>query len=143
MTHSLSALVDHSRIVAVDEAAIPSLPQATDQRELWFVNCHYHESMSTLAAPQLLHEAKEDALFVLRRLAERSSLQDYACVVVTIYAHIPVAGAARPARRRAYRATVRCCDLPQRGSLLTQELFAQLASHENSELDDVSELLPH
>jgi hypothetical protein len=141
MGNTLTQLVDHSRIVAIDEAALPAWPKATDRRELWFVNCHYHVSMSVTAAAQLVHEAKEDALVILRRLAERPSIRDYASVVVTIYVHIPVAGAERPARRRAYRVEIRSCDLPTQGSHLTQESLVRLPIYENSELDGVAELL--
>jgi hypothetical protein len=141
MADTLSQLVDGVRIIAITEDALPPWPQSTDRREQWWVNCHYHESMSTSAAPQLFHEAKEDALAILRCLAERPSSRQYSCIVVTIYSHIPVVGAARPARRRAYRVTIPACNLPSQASLLTHDLFAQLRTYENSELDEVADLL--
>lgn len=137
----LSNLVDHGRIVAIDEAAVPAPPNSSYPGEHWFVNCHYHPSMSALAAAEMLYEARNDALVMLRQLADRPKVREFVSIVITVYCHIPVAGAARPARRRAYRTHVLCRDLPHGASQLTCESFQQLRADEDSELDGVAELL--
>jgi len=141
MAGTLSNLADQARIAAIDEAAVPAPPNSPYPGEHWFVNCHYHPSMSANAPQQLLHEAREDAQTILRQLADRPAIRNFISVVITVYSHIPVAGATRPARRRAYRVHVLCSELPTSGAQLTCELFQQLRVDEESELDEVAELL--
>jgi hypothetical protein len=138
---ALSSLVSPGRIAAIDEAAVPAPPSSAYPGEHWFVNCHYDPSMSALAPALLLHDARDDALAILRRLVDRPGIRDFISVVITVYTHIPVTGASRPARRRAYRTHVLSSELPDSGSLLTSELFQRLRVDEDSELDDIAELL--
>jgi hypothetical protein len=134
-------LVDHKRIVAIDATPIPAPPGSEYPGEHLFVNCHYAPSPATGPPHELLDAARADVLQIVSRLTSVPSIHDFVSAVVTVYGHFPVAGAARPARRRIYRLNILCNKLPVNGTAVTPEFFSQVEAVESSELDDVAELL--
>lgn len=141
MDFQLNDLVDRQRIVAIDATPVPAPPGASHPGEHLFVNCHYDVSQAARPPHELLDVARADALQVIGRLAAAPNIHGYVSAVVTVYGHFPVAGAARPARRRIYRVNVLCKDLPANGALMTADFFSRVQAAESSELDDVAELL--
>jgi hypothetical protein len=138
---SLSNLVDHKRIVAVDATPVRAPRNSRHPGEHLLVNCHYDVSMARATPSELLSQARADVLEITRRLAAESHLQDLVSLVVTVYGHFPIPEAARPARCRVYRTNILYRDLPTDASLVTSDFFSRLNAHESSELDDVAELL--
>ena len=120
---------------------MPAPPSSVDSGEYLYVNCHYSVPHSVRPLQELSDSAHTDALSIAGRLATTPGIQRYLGAVITVYCHIPVIGAARPARRRAYRLSVRCKDLPTTGAPLTPELFERVCAVESAELEDIAELL--
>jgi len=133
-------LVDHNRIVAIDAALVPAGPTWPHAGDYLFVNCHYKVGHTNLPPHELLEEARADALAIVQRL-KSPHIKDYVVLTVTVYGHIEVPGAARPARRRIYRISVQCKDLPENTRDLAADELARILGEESSELDDVAELL--
>lgn len=141
MDESLSNLVDQRRIVAIDAGIFPEPPGSPSPGDHLLVNCHYDVSMAGIPPQEMLVEARSDALKIVRCLAAQHRCADIISIVVTVYAHIPVAGAARPARRRVYRVNVFSRDIPSNPLSVTEDFFSRVAAFESSELNDVAELL--
>jgi hypothetical protein len=137
----LDNLVDRRRIVAIDATPVPAPPGSDHPGEHLLVNCHYAADHATRSPHELLDEARADALQIVSRVASIPNIHDYVSVVVTIYGHFPVSGAARPARRRVYRVNFLCKELPSDGTFVAPQFFAQVQAVESSELDEVAGLL--
>jgi hypothetical protein len=140
MDDSLASLVDQTRIVAIDATVVPAPPQAALPGEYLFVNCHYNVSLANAPRTDLFDSARSDSLEICRRLAADQCIDRCVAAVVTIYGHFPVDGAARPARRRIYRVTVRSQDL--RSNRLNSSTFlSDSHAEESSELVEIVDLI--
>jgi hypothetical protein len=142
MSGELSGMVDGKRIVATDGLPVPAAPNSSCPGDHFFANCLYAESMASKARPELLEDAREDALEMLRRVTTLPQARGCVSAVMTVYGQFPVPGAARAARRRIYRLGVLRNDWPSNSSQITRAYVSNLSTaEESSELEDIAELL--
>ncbi len=142
MDQIFAHLVDHKRIIQIDSDTLPPFPNSPLKGDSLFVNCHYDVSLAGMPKAELLEQARSDTLEICQQLATDSRLDKCVAAVVTVYGHFPVHGGSRPARRRIYRVTISSKDI-RSNSVMSSSFLSDIQAEEDSELDDVADLLQH